>query len=177
MKFQAVPTANAIGSPAKRLFRATLAVVLACVLAACTRAPGEAARQQAIADHVLRAEDYPLAFVRAEHFAYRNLQRVPDADPAQFAVDADFDVSYTAEGDAIVTALRAQERAERQKARRRTNTALERLASAVSDALTGASYEQRFANVHVGDHDHYAGHFVLARNEDGSWRVVEADYR
>jgi hypothetical protein len=154
-------------------------MALACVamLAGCVRAPDETARQQAISDHVLRAEDYPLAFVRAEKFAYRNLQRVPDADPVQFAVDADFDVTYTAAGDAIVAALREQERAERQKERRRTNTALERLASAVSDALTGASYEQRFAGVRVGDHDHYSGHFVLARNEDGSWRVVTADYR
>ena len=155
------------------------AMWLACValLSGCVRAPGEAARAQAIGDHVLRAEDYPLAFVRTENFAYRNLQRVPEAEPAQFAVDADFDVAYTAEGEAIVAALREQERAERQKERRRTNTALERLASAVSDALTGAGHEQRFANVHVGDKDHSAGHFVLARNEDGSWRVVEADYR
>jgi hypothetical protein len=163
----------------RRRAHAAALFAFACValLAGCARAPGDAARQQAIGDHVLRAEGYPLPYVRTEGFAFRNLQRVPDADPPQFAVDADFDVASTANGDVIVAALREQARAQRQKDRRRAPNVLERLATAVGDALAGAGDAQRFADVHAGDRDHYAGHFVLARNEDGSWRVVTADYR
>jgi hypothetical protein len=161
----------------RALARTAFVVVLLATLAACARAPSEAARQQAIADHVLRAEEYPTQFVKPEGFVYRNLQRVPDAEPLQYAFEADFDVTYTADGKAIVDALRAQARADREKQRRRTNTVVERLTTVLGDALASAEYEQRFEDVRTGDKDHYSGRFVLARNEDGTWRVVEADYR
>jgi hypothetical protein len=157
--------------------RALALVALALLAAGCTRAPPEEARRLAIADHVLAAEDYPAPFVKADAFAFRNLQRVPDAEPVQFAVDADFDVVYTADGKAIVAALRQQARADREKQRRRTNSVVEKVTAALGQVLESAEYEQRFEDVRVGDKDHYAGHFVLARNEDGSWRVVDADYR
>jgi hypothetical protein len=155
------------------------------LLAGCHRAPDEAARRYAIADHVVDAEHYPLEFVAAENFAFRNLQRVPDslprtgsgADPLRYSVEADFDITYTADGRAIVAALREQARAERDKARHRANNVLEKAAAVLGDALAGAELEERFEDVKAGDKDHYTGHFVLARNEDGSWRVVEADYR
>ena len=155
---------------------ATGALALA-LLAGCVRAPSEDARRVAVTDHVLRAEDYPAAFVKADAFAWRNLQRVPDAEPAQFAVEADFDVVYTADGKAIVAALREQARADREKQQRRTNTVVEKITAVLGDALASAESEQRFADVRVGDKDHYTGRFVLARNEDGSWRVVSSDYR
>ena len=160
-----------------RAVRVLAAVGVALALAACVRAPSDAAQQHAIADHVLRAEDYPAGFVRAEHFAFRNLQRVPDAKPPRFAVEADFDVTYTADGKDIVAALRDQARAERDKQKRRTNSVLEQVTAVLGDALASAEYEQRFEDVRTGDKDHYTGRFVLARNEDGSWRVAEADYR
>ena len=156
---------------------AALALLAAFALAACTRAPGEEAQRQAIAAHVLPLEDYPPQFVKADAFAFRNLQRVPGAEPPQFAVEADFDVVYTADGAAIVAALREQSRAEREKQKRRTNNVLEKVTAVLGDALASAEYEQRFEDVRVGDKDHYSGRFVLARNEDGSWRVVSADYR
>jgi hypothetical protein len=153
-----------------------LALVLACaLLAAC--APDEAARRYAIADHVVTAEDYPLEFVAAEHFAFRNLHRVPESKPTRYAVEADFDITYTADGREIVAALREQARAERGKARHRASNVLEKAAAVLGDALAGAEREERFEDVKAGDKDHYSGHFVLARNEDGSWRVVESDYR
>ena len=148
-----------------------------CLLAACTRAPDEAARRFAIADHVVTAEHYPLEFVAAENFTFRNLQRVPDSDPPQYAVEADFDLAYTADGKTIVAALREQARAERDKARHRAGNVLEKAAAVLGDALASAELEERFEDVKVGDKDHYTGRFVLARNEDGSWRVVDSDYR
>jgi len=154
---------------------APLAALL--LLAACHRAPDEAARRYAIADHVVDAEHYPLEFVAAENFAFRNLQRVPDSDPPRFSVEADFDIAYTADGRAIVAALREQARAERDKAKHRANNVLEKAAAVLGDALAGAELEERFEDVKAGDKDHYSGRFVLARNEDGSWRVVESDYR
>ena len=160
-----------------RPVRAWWLVSCVLLLAACARGPGEDAMRQAIGDHVVRAEEYPAAFVRAETFTFRNPQRVPETEPAQFAVESDFDIAYTADGAAIVADLRAQSRAEREKQRRRTNSVVERVTSALGDALARAEYEQRFADVRVGDRDHYTGRFVLARNEDGSWRVIEADYR
>ena len=159
---------------ARRAAAGALAVLL---LAGCVRAPSEDARRLAVADHVLRAEDYPPAFVKADAFAWRNLQRVPDAEPPQFAVEADFDVVYTADGKAIMDALRAQADAEREKQKRRTNTVVEKVTAILGDALANVESEQRFADVRVGDKDHYTGRFVLARNEDGSWRVVASDYR
>ena len=158
---------------------ARVAAILAAVAlaAGCTRAPSEDARRVAIATHVLDAEDYPAPYVKADAFAFRNLQRMPDAEPVQFAVDADFDIVYTAEGKVIVEALRAEARADRDKQKRRANSVVEKFTAALGQALESAQYEQRFEDVHVGDKDHYAGHFVLARNEDGSWRVMEADYR
>jgi Skp family chaperone for outer membrane proteins len=159
---------------AGRLFAPLAALLL---LAACTRAPDEAARRFAIADHVVRTESYPEQYVAAENFAFRNLQRVPDAEPAQYAVEADFDLTWTADGKAIVAALREDARAERDKQKRRADNVLEKVTAVLGDALASAELEQRFADVKVGDSDHYAGRFVLARNEDGSWRVVDADYR
>jgi hypothetical protein len=157
--------------------RTVVAFALLVLLAACARAPSEAARQQAIGNHVVAAEAYPPAFVRTEAFTWRNLQRVPESTPPQFAVEADFDVTYTADGKAIVAALREQARADREKQRRRTNTVLEHVTSVLGDALASAEFEQRFEDVRIGDRDHYTGRFVLARNEDGTWRVVDADYR
>jgi hypothetical protein len=162
---------------AARAARIATVLFLATLAAGCVRAPSEQARRVAIADHVLEAEDYPAQFVKADAFAFRNLQRVPDAEPVQFAVDADFDVVYTAEGKVIVDALRAEARADREKQKRRANSVVEKLTNALGNALESAQYEQRFEDVKAGDKDHYAGHFVLARNEDGSWRVVDADYR
>jgi hypothetical protein len=147
------------------------------LLAGCVSAPSEGQRKQAIADHVLRAEAYPREFVHTENFAYRNLLRVPDAEPVQFGVDADFEVVYDADGKAIVEALRAQARAEREKQQRRTDTVVEKVTAVLGDALASVEFEQRFEDVRIGDRDQYTGHFVLARNEDGSWRVVSADYR
>jgi hypothetical protein len=145
------------------------------LLAAC--APDEAARRYAIADHVVTAEDYPLEFVAAEHFVFRNLQRVPDSDPARYSVEADFDLTYTADGRTIVDALREQHRAERDEAKHRANNVLEKAAAVLGDALAGAELEERFEDVKAGDKDHFSGRFVLTRNEDGTWRVVESDYR
>jgi hypothetical protein len=152
-------------------------LVLLLLLAACARGPSDAAMSQAIGDHVVRAEDYPAQFVHAENFVFRNPQRVPDTDPAQFAVESDFEIAYTADGATIVADLREQSRAEREKARRRTNSVVERITSVLGDALATAADEQRFADVRVGDRDRYSGRFVLARNADGSWRVEGADYR
>jgi hypothetical protein len=159
---------------AVRLFAPLAALLL---LAACTRPPDEAARRFAIADHVVRTEAYPEQFIAAENFTFRNLQRVPDAEPAQYAVEADFDLAYTADGEEIVAALREDARAERDKQKRRADNVLEKVTAVLGDALASAELEQRFADVKVGDKDHYTGRFVLARNEDGSWRVVDADYR
>ena len=150
---------------------------LLALLAACTRAPDEAAMGRAIGAHVVAAEHYPPAFVRPDAFVFRNLQRVPGTEPAQFAVESSFDVTYTAAGPAIVAALRAESRAERDKARRRGGTFAERISGVLTGAIAHVEREQRFADVDIGDRDHYAGRFVLARNEDGSWRVVEGEYR
>lgn len=161
----------------RRFAHAAALACLALLLAACARGPGEAAMRQAIGDHVVRAEQYPAPFVHAENFVFRNLQRVPGTDPAQFAVESDFEIAYTADGAVIVADLRARSREEREKARHRTDSVVERITSVLGDALAQAEYEQRFADVRVGDRDRYTGRFVLARNEDGSWRVETADYR
>ena len=155
-----------------------LALVLALgLLASCSPAPDEAARRFAIADHVVRTESYPEQFIAAENFTFRNLQRVPDAEPAQYAVEADFDLTWTADGREVVAALREDARAERDKNKRRADNVLEKVTAVLGDALASAELEQRFEDVRVGDKDHFTGRFVLARNEDGSWRVVDADYR
>ena len=62
-------------------------------------------------------------------------------------------------------------------ARRRADSVVEQVTSVLGDALARAENELRFADVRVGDRDRYSGRFVLARNEDGSWRVESADYR
>jgi len=161
----------------RQLARIAAPLATLLLLAACTRAPDEAARRYAIADHVVRTESYPEQFIAAENFTFRNLQRVPDATPAQYAVEADFDLAWTADGREVVAALREDARAERDKQKRRADNVLEKVTAVLGDALAGAELEQRFADVRVGDKDHYTGRFVLARNEDGSWRVVDADYR
>ena len=157
--------------------RAFGVLCVAVLLAGCVRAPSEGQRKKAIADYVLQEERYPREFVHTDDFEYRNLLRVPDVEPVQFGVEADFEVVFDADGKTIVAALREQAKAERDKQRRRTDTLVEKVTTVLGDALDSAEFEQRFEDVRIGDRDAYTGKFVLARNEDGSWRVVDADYR
>lgn len=151
--------------------------LLALVLAGCSLGPGELAMRQAIGTYIGAAENYPMAYVEARSFQFRDLQRVPDADPDQYRVHAGFDFLYTADGPQIVAALQEQARAEREKEKHRDGSVLGKLARAAADALASHGREQRFADVKAGDRDHYEGDFTLARNHDGSWQVVAADYR
>ena len=153
------------------------ALLAALLLVACSLGPGELAMRQAIGTYVGAAENYPMAYVEARSFQFRDLQRVPDADPAQYRVHAEFDFLYTADGAQIVAALQAQAQAEREKEKHRDGSVLGKLARAAADALASHGREQRFTDVKAGDRDHYEGDFTLARNHDGSWQVVEADYR
>lgn len=151
--------------------------VAALLLAGCTLRPSELAMRQAIGDHVAAAEDYPRAYLQAENFRFRDLQQLPDTDPPRWRVRAEFDYVYTADGATIVAALRERSKAEQEKARRRADTALEKLALAAAAALARRGSEQRFESVRVGDKDSYAGEFTLVRNDGGGWRVEDADYQ
>jgi hypothetical protein len=156
-----------------------LALPACLLLAACGLfGPSEESMRSAVAAHVIAEEDYPREFVRLEGFAQRDLQKLTDADGnATYAATVEFDIVYTADGAAIVEALKAQAREELEKERRRTNSLLEEAGAALRSFFERSGYEQRFESVKAGDKDHYRGRFVFARNEDGSWRVDSADYR
>lgn len=168
---------NALAANARRLCALLLVAAAALVLVGCSLRPGELAMRQAIGTYVGAAENYPMSYVEARSFQFRDLQRVPDADPAQYRVHAEFDFLYTADGPQIVAALKEQAEAEREKEKHRDGSVLGKLARAAAQALASHGREQRFADVKTGDRDHYAGEFTLARNHDGSWQVVAADYR
>lgn len=161
----------------RHLIRIVLLALAALLLVACGLRPGELAMRQAITAHVGAAENYPMRFLQADHFRFRDLQKVDGEDVATYRVHAAFDFVYTADGATIVAALKDQAQAEREKESRRDDSVLGKLARAAADALARHGTEERFASVKTGDADHYEGDFTLVRNEDGSWRVLEADYR
>lgn len=154
------------------LFAATL-----LMLAGCNFRPSELAMRQAISDHVATAEDYPMRFMKADNFRFRDLQKVPDDERDLWRVHAEFDFVYTADGKTIVAALREKSKTEQEKAKRRADTALEKLALAAAAALSRHGTEQRFESVKVGDKDSYAGDFTLVRNDGGGWRIEDSDYQ
>ncbi len=158
-----------------RLMAMTL--IFACLAGCGYLRPGETAMQVAISNHVLQEEDYPSGFIQPENFVFTNLTKVANSDPAQYQVQAEFDFTYTADGDVIVAALDEQHRKEREKERRRTNNPLEELKGAVTGALENFRYENRFENVRKGDQDHFSGSFTFTRNADNSWRVSDASYK
>lgn len=152
------------------------ALLMLCLAACGYLRPSEGAMQTAIASYVLQEEDYPREFIQPENFVFTNLVKVPDSNPAQYQVQAEFDFTYTADGDAIVSTLGEQDRKEREKERRRTNNPLEELRGAVKGALENFRYENRFKNVRRGDQDHFSGSFTFTRNADNTWRVSAANY-
>jgi hypothetical protein len=159
-------------------FRVIAAAFLLSGLAACGfLRPGETAMRTAIADYVLQEEDYPREFIVAENFKFSNLQKIENSSPAQYQVQAEFDFTYSAEGDAIVAALDEKHKKEREKEKRRTNNPFDELKGAVSGAFENLRYENRFKNVRTGDQDHFSGSFTLTRNADNSWRVSDASYQ
>lgn len=153
--------------------------LLLCVLclAGCVFRPSESSMRQAITTHVAAAEDYPMAYMTADNFRFRDLQRLPDDDQVRYSVHADFDFTYTADGATIVAALKEKARAEQDKDKRRADTVFEKIALAAAGALQRHGTEQRFEAVTVGEKDSYQGEFTFVRNNDGSWRVESADYR
>jgi hypothetical protein len=153
-----------------------LVLVLALLVGCALLRPGEEAMQAAIGEHLLTAEDYPREHVKPDGFVFRNLQKVAGDGPRRYRVEAEFDLVYIADGKSIVEALKKAERDRIEKEKRRTSNLVEDLALRVRGAFASQRYEQRFEDVKRGDRDHYAGGFVLERNEDGSWRVVESDY-
>ncbi|MFT3807827.1 hypothetical protein [Arenimonas sp.] len=159
----------------RRWWLSLFALVL--LLAGCNLRPGELAMRQAITDHVATAEDYPMQFMKSDNFRFRDLQQVPDDERDLWRVHAEFDFVYTADGKTIVAALKEKSKAEQEKAKRRADTALEKLALAAAAALSRHGTEQRFETVKIGDKDSYAGDFTLVRNEGGGWRVDDADYQ
>ncbi|KFN43889.1 hypothetical protein [Arenimonas oryziterrae] len=146
-------------------------------LSACAIRPSELSMRQAISTHVAAAEDYPMRFMKADNFRFRDLQRVPDDDRTIYSVHADFDFIYTANGPEIVAALKEDARAAQEKDKRRADTVLEKIALAATNALQSHDTEQRFESVKIGDKDSYQGDFRFVRNDDGSWRVESASYR
>ena len=158
-----------------RLIAATL--FLSCLAACGYLRPSETAMQTAIGNYVLQEEDYPREYMQPENFVFSNLVKVVDSDPVAYQVQAEFDFTYNAEGDAIVAALDEKYRKEREKEKRRTNNPFEELKGAVSGALENFRYENRFKNVRMGDQDHFSGNFTLTRNADNSWRVSNASYK
>ena len=150
-----------------------------CLLAVggCAFRPSETAMRQAITTHVGAAEDYPMAYMSADNFHFRDLQRLPDSDQVSYSVHSEFDFTYTADGATIVATLKEKARAEQDKDKRRADTVFEKIALAAAGALQRAGTEQRFEQVKIGDKDSYQGEFTFVRNNDGSWRVENADYR
>jgi hypothetical protein len=159
------------------LLRTSALLLGLALLAGCAFRPSEAAMRQAITTHVAAAEDYPMAFMTSDNFRFRDLQRVADAEKTTYSVHADFDFVYTADGATIVAALKEKARADQDKDKRRADTVFEKLALAAAGALQRHGTEQRFESVKVGDKDSYQGEFTFVRNDDGSWRVADADHR
>jgi hypothetical protein len=158
--------------------RLLIACLILVFLSACgLLRPNETAMQTAISHYVVQEEDYPRDFVIAENFVFRNLQKIEASDPAQYQVEAEFDITYSADGDVIVQALELQYKKEREKEKQRTNNPLEELKGAVTGALSNFRYEQRFKNVRKGDQYHFSGEFIFTRNADNSWRVSSASYQ
>lgn len=158
-------------------FRLAAVTMVLLLLAACSfMRPSETAMKTAIANYVLQEKDYPQAFIQPENFVFNNLVKVVDSDPAQYRVDAEFDFTYTADGDVIVQALDLKRDQEREIEKRKTDNPLEEIKGAVKGALENFRYESRFKNVRTGDQDHFKGNFTLTRNADNSWRVSEARY-
>lgn len=154
-----------------------LALVLSFLVSCGFMRPSETAMQAAISDYVLSEEDYPRAHVVAENFVFSNLAKVEDSSPAAYQVQAEFDFTYSADGDVIVKALDEKREKEREKEKRRTNNPFDELKGAVSGVFENLRYENRFKNVRMGDQDHYSGSFTLTRNADNSWRVSDAVYK
>lgn len=154
-------------------------LLLACalLLSACAFRPSERAMRDAISNHVAAAEDYPMAYLAADNFRFRDLRQLPDDDAVRYSVHAEFDFTYTADGATIVAALQDKARADQEKDKRRADTVFEKIALAAAGALQRHGTEERFQSVKIGDKDSYAGEFVFVRNEDRGWRVESADYR
>ncbi|HMB57712.1 MAG TPA: hypothetical protein VKM35_10950 [Arenimonas sp.] len=153
-----------------------LMLLVVVLLAACTFRPSEDAMSKAITAHVGAAEAYPMQFMVAENFRFRDIKRVTDDKRTLYAAHADFDFAYTADGATIVAALKSEERATQEKEKRRADSLLEKITLAAAAALSRHGTEQRFDSVKIGDKDSYQGEFTFARNDDGSWRVESADY-
>ncbi|MEO8002969.1 MAG: hypothetical protein ABI644_13920 [Arenimonas sp.] len=159
-------------------FRILLAaLVLSCLIGCGLFRPSEAAMQMAIGDYVLQKEDYPRQFIVAENFVFSNLVKMANSDPVQYQVQAEFDFTYSADGDVIVAALDEKRKIEHEKEKRRTNNPFKELKGVVSGAFENLRYENRFKNVRTGDQDHFSGSFTLTRNADNTWRVSDATYK
>jgi hypothetical protein len=153
------------------------ALVFSCIASCSFLRPSQTAMQAAISDYVLQEEDYPREYIIAENFVFTNLMKVEDSSPTAYKVQAQFDFTYSADGDVIVKALDAKHVKEREKEKRRTNNPFEELKGAVSGAFENLRYENRFKNVRTGDQDHFSGSFTVTRNADNSWRVSDASYQ
>jgi hypothetical protein len=159
---------------AKRFF---IFALLILPLSACfLMPPNEAAMSAAINIHVIKAEDYPREFVVSENFRFQNLQKIPDSQPSKYQVEAEFDITYTEDGETIVAGLDKKNQQQREKEKRRTNSPFEEIKGAITGAVDNFRYENRFKNVRKGDQDHYQGEFILVQNADHSWRVDSASY-
>jgi hypothetical protein len=158
--------------------RSSLLLFLLVLLASCTLLnPSEKDMQTAIGDFIIPKEDYPKSFVIAENFVFSNLQKIPDSKPAQFRITAEFDITYTADGDLIVAELDKKHKQTREKEKRLTNNPFDEIKGAITGAFDNFRYESRFKNVLKGDQDHYQGDFILMRNADNSWRIDKASYQ
>lgn len=153
-----------------------VAGVLSLLVACGVMRPSESAMQTAIASYILQEKEYPPEFIQPENFVFSNLVKVVDSQPEQYRVDAEFDFTYTADGDVIVQALDLKREQAREQEKRRNNNPLKELKGAVKGALDNFKYESRFKNVRTGDQDHFKGIFTLSRNADNSWRVSSASY-
>ena len=158
-------------------FRSAVALILLSLLSACSlMRPSETAMQTAIASYVMQKEEYPQEFIQPENFIFSNLVKVVDSKPEQYRLQAEFDLTYVADGDVIVQALDIKREQVRENEKRKTRNPLKELKGAVKGAIENLRYETRFKNVRTGDQDHFKGSFTLTRNADNSWRVSEASY-
>ena len=159
-------------------FCSAAAVIILSLLSACSvMRPSETAMQTAIASHVMQKEEYPQEFMQPENFVFSNLVKVVDSKPEQYRLEAEFDLTYIADGDVIVRTLDIKREQVREYEKRKTSNPLKELKGAVEGALENLRYETRFKNVRTGDQDHFKGSFTLTRNADNSWRVSEASYK
>jgi hypothetical protein len=157
--------------------RLTLLGSLLLLLTACNLLnPSEKDMQAAVGAYIIDKEEYPKSFVIIENFVFTNLQKIPDSQPTQFRVTAEFDITYNADGDLIVAELDKKHKQSRQKEKRLTNNPFDEIKGAITGAFDNFRYENRFKNVRKGDQDHYAGDFIFMRNADSSWRVEKASY-